>query len=89
MNLHNHEEMELFDISLKQQLKKAVAQKQPPPGGKARLLKAASQKTASNVTEISILLYMALSDNYYDKLSIERVKGVTSLTSLAGALGVL
>ena len=87
MSLHKNNEIDLLDASLRQQLKKVVAHKRPPCDGKARLLEAA-QETPPNVVEISFLLSMALSDNYYDKLSIERVRRVSSFTSLAGALGV-
>ena len=87
MNLHKYEELAQVDQSLRQQIKKSYAHKQPPADSKSRLINAAADESSAKVSNLSIMISIGLYDNYYDELSIERVKRVAKL-SLVGAIGI-
>jgi hypothetical protein len=88
MNLHNQHEIDALDNYLKRKLKSLVVNKRPPEDAKTRLLKAAARGSSSDLSEVSFLFSMADRENYYDSLSIERLRMVSAFSLRIDMVGL-
>ena len=88
MNLHKNREIDALDNYLKKKLKSSLEHKHPPSELKARIIKAAARGSTTKTRDISLFISMAQRENYYDQISIERLRMATAFSLRIDAVGL-